>query len=342
MNISIVSLTEKGRLLSEKTADFLKTGHIVNRYCFGKHSDDSAESFDDIRNLVRRIFPETDGIIFICACGIAVRMISECIVSKISDPAVIVIDDCGKFVIPVLSGHIGRANRLAEVIAENIKAVPVITTATDTGKKFSPDSFAIANDLIITDVNNAKLIASAILDGKKIGLVTDYECRNIPPEISAESTEYGIYIGSENLNPFPVTLCLVPKNIVIGIGCKRGIPVEVIEKRISESLVAAGMLPERICGLATIDVKSGEKGIAEYCHKNNISPDFYTAEELADVKGDFTVSEFVRQTVGVDNVCERSAVKSGGRLVMRKSFGEGVTVAAAERNIIIDFWRKVL
>lgn len=342
MKIRIISLTENGRLLSGRIADFLGIYHSVKRYCLSRHSDNSAESFDSLHNLVKEIFPESDGIIFICACGIAVRMISSSIVSKISDPAVIVVDDCGKFVIPILSGHIGKANRLAEIISENIKAVPVITTATDTGVKFSPDSFSIANNLIISDMHTAKIIASAVLDGYKIGLATDYEFINIPDDISLSDTEYGIYIGSENLTPFPVTLRLVPKNIVVGIGCKRGVSGEVIEKRISESLVSAGIMPERICGIATIDIKSDEAGIADYCHKNNIVPKFYTAHELMKVQGNFTASEFVRQTVGVDNVCERSALKYGDRLIMRKNSGNGVTVAVAEKNIIIDFERKVL
>ncbi|MCM1507172.1 MAG: cobalt-precorrin 5A hydrolase [Ruminococcus flavefaciens] len=342
MNISIISLTEKGRMLSARIAEFLSVEHDIKRYCFSKHSDSFSEPFDSMQTLVKEIFPETDGIIFICACGIAVRMTAPCIVSKVSDPAVIAVDDCGKFVISVLSGHIGGANRLAEIIAENIKAVPVITTATDTGRKFSPDSFAVANNMIISDMHKAKKIASAVLDGEKIGLLSDYECINIPNVISAKITRYGIYIGTEEISPFPVTLRLIPKNIIVGMGCKRGTSCGTISRRISECLSSAGIPPERVCGLSTIDIKSNEKGLIEYCTKNKIKPEFFTANELMGIQGDFTVSEFVRQTVGVDNVCERSAVKSGGRLIMRKNAKDGVTVALAEKDIVIDFERKIL
>ncbi len=345
MNISVVSLTEKGRILSAEICSFLKNNHTLKRYCFVKHTDESAEIFDNIYQLTDKIFTKSDAIIFICACGIAVRAVCPHIVSKISDPAVVVTDDCGKFVIPVLSGHIGGANRLAEIIADKIKAVPVVTTATDTGKKFSPDSFASANGLIISDMKNAKEIASAVLDGEKIGLASDYECRNIPDGISLENTcRTGICISKNSeIKPFSVTLNLVPKNLILGIGCKRGVSCETIERRVSESLMSAEIPAERICGVATIDVKSDEKGLNEYCQKNNFFLKFFTADELMNLKGSFTSSEFVRKTTGTDNVCERSAVIcSGGRLVMRKNAGDGVTVAVAEEPVIIDFERKIL
>ncbi|MDE7137654.1 MAG: cobalt-precorrin 5A hydrolase [Ruminococcus sp.] len=345
MNISVVSLTEKGRILSTEIVGFLKDNHTVMRYCFRKHTDESAEIFDNICQLTGEIFSKSDALIFVCACGIAVRAVCPHIVSKISDPAIIVVDDCGKFVVPVLSGHIGGANRLAEIIAEKIKAVPVVTTATDTSKKFSPDSFAVANGLIISDMKNAKEIASAVLDGEIIGLVSDYECRNVPDGISLENNcRTGICISKySEIKPFSVTLNLVPKNLIIGIGCKRGVSCETIEKRVSESLLSAEISAERICAVTTIDIKSEEKGLNEYCQKNNFVLKYFTADELMNLHGDFTTSEFVRKTTGADNVCERSAVIcSGGRLVMRKNAGDGVTVAVAEKPVIIDFERKIL
>ncbi|MDE6832639.1 MAG: cobalamin biosynthesis protein [Ruminococcus sp.] len=343
MNILIVSLTEKGRILSGKISDLMGNSHNLKRCCFRKHTDSSAESFENLSELIGQNFSTSDAIIFICSCGIAVRVISPYIVSKVTDPAVIVIDDGGNFVIPVLSGHIGGANRLAEILAGKLKAIPVITTATDNGKKFSPDSFAVANNLIIEDIEISKLIASEILDNKKTSLISDYKYINIPPELIADiNCTTGIYIGNRNIKPFPVTLRLIPKNIVIGIGCRRGTSCETIEKRINETLISAGISPERVSVLATIDIKSDETGILEYCRKKKIIPVFYTAEELMEITGDFTSSEFVRKITGADNICERSAVKSGGNLIIGKTSGAGVTVAVAEKDLIIDFERKIL
>lgn len=344
MKISIISLTERGRILSARMADFLSPNHAVIRYCFSSHSDGFSRKFGSIYALTEEIFSDSDALIFVCACGIAVRAVAKHAVSKISDPAVIVADECGKFVIPVLSGHLGGANRLAEIVAEKIGATAVITTATDTGGKFSPDSFAIANNLIISDMEIAKKIAVAVLDGEKIGLVSDYPCRNIPDVISDKKYRIGMCIsGDFNKKPFPETLNLVPKNIVVGVGFKRGVPCGTIGRRISESLISGGISEKRVCNIATVDVKADEKGLAEYCEAKGLTAEYFTAEELSELQGNFTASEFVKKTVGTDNVCERSAVKSsGGRLVMRKNSAEGVTVAAAEKPIFIDFERKML
>ena len=107
-------------------------------------------------------------------------------------------------------------------------------------------------------------------------------------------------------------------------------------------MISAGISPERVSVLATIDIKSDETGILEYCRKKKIIPVFYTAEELMEITGDFTSSEFVRKITGADNICERSAVKSGGNLIIGKTSGAGVTVAVAEKDLIIDFERKIL
>ena len=166
MKIALISVTKQGRMLSLRIAELLKN-YEIQRFCFYRHTDENAVSFQNIAQQTGIIFKEFDALIFLCACGIAVRSIAPYIQSKATDPAVLVIDDKGKFVISLLSGHLGGANALTEKIAELFQAIPVITTATDTGKKFSPDSFAIANDLILTDLNSAKEIASAVLNGEK-------------------------------------------------------------------------------------------------------------------------------------------------------------------------------
>lgn len=344
MNISVISLTEKGRQISWKIAENIES-HNINRYCFYKHTDKGADAFNNLSELAERLFADSDAVVFVCACGIAVRTAAPYIRSKLSDPAVIVIDDCGKFVIPVLSGHIGGANALAKQLADILEAQAVITTATDIGGKFSPDSFADANNLIISDFDMAKRIAAAVLDGEKIGLVSEYECLNISCDIVCDKDQkYGIYIGRKNtIKPFPMTLCLVPKNIVIGIGCKKGAYMDIIEKTIMTALENADIQSDRVCGAATIDLKSSEPGLLEFCEKYGITPDFYTADELMEVVGDFSSSDFVKKVTGADNICERSAVRSsGGNIVMPKYADNGVTVAAAEIPVTIDFERKML
>lgn len=345
MRFAIISVTEKGRLLSKKICDFLNKDHDAKRFCFEKHFDDFSESFSDIYEITEQVFSKNDALIFICSCGIAVRSTAPLIKSKVCDPAVIVIDDCGKFVIPVLSGHIGGANRISEIIAENIGAIPIITTATDVGGRFSPDSFAAANGLIITDINAAKSVASAVLNNEKIGIKSDYPYKNLPCEFDENfSCRAGICISADACKkPFEVTLNLVPKNIVLGIGCKKNTPFSTIKKQVEKAFDNAKIDVKRICAAATIDIKSEEAGLLEYCENTAISLHTYTADELMNVGGDFEESEFVLQKTGADNVCERSAVKcSGGRIIIKKFAENGVTVAAAEMPVIFDFEKRIL
>lgn len=343
MKAAIISVTEKGRVLSQKIFDFLSEKHRVKRFCFEKHSDELSESFSDIYSAVKNIFYDNDALIFVCSCGIAVRSTAALIRSKAVDPAVVVIDDSGKFAVSVLSGHIGGANRLAEIIGESIGAIPVITTATDVRGSFSPDSFAAANDLIIEDLNAAKIVAAAVLENEKIGIKSDYDYINPPGEISEKMPcRIGLCISSGAAEkPFEVTLNLIPKNIAVGIGCKKNTPSEIIKAHIERTFRAAGIDTRRICAAATADIKSGEAGLIEYCENAGILLHTYTAAELMSIDGAFGSSEFVLQQTGADNVCERSAVKcSGGKLVIKKTAGKGVTAAAAEIPVILDFEKR--
>ncbi|MBP3309648.1 MAG: cobalamin biosynthesis protein [Ruminococcus sp.] len=345
MRISIISVTEKGRKLSLRLCELLEERHTVKRYCHLKHGDGLSEAYDSIHSLTERLFTVSDALIYICASGIAVRSIAPFIRSKTSDPAVIVIDDCGKYIIPILSGHIGGANRIAEIIAAQTGAAAVITTATDIGGVFSPDSFAAANNLIVTDLKAAKAAAATVLDGEKIGFASDYEHINMPEQFFSESaSRIGICVSADSKRrPFDITLNLVPKNIVLGIGCKKNTPTELIERRISETFNACGLDMERICCISTIDIKAREEGIVSYCRKRKLELHSFSAAELMAAEGDFEKSEFVLKTTGTDNVCERSAVLcSGGKIIIRKNAADGVTLAAAEMPVNLDFERKEL
>ena len=343
MRAAIISLTDKGKELSlriAQTADFIST----ERFCLRSHSDFGSRCFEDLGGLVSDIFHRYNALVFVCTCGIAVRTIAPHIHSKTSDPAVIVIDDGGSFVIPILSGHIGGANALALRLAELIGAQAAVTTATDTGGRFSSDSFAVANGLIMTDMEAAKAAAAAVLSGEKLGLVSEYDYINLPDDISADKEcRIGLYIGTGKKEPFPVTLRLVPKNIVLGIGCKRGTECETIENAVISALKKADIPMARVADIATADIKANEQGLLRFCEKYDFKLSTYTAQELMAVKGSFTVSDFVRAVTGADNICERSAVKcSGGELILRKTAANGITVAAAERPLILDFERKIL
>lgn len=342
--IAVISLTERGRILSARIQKRLQS-MTIRRFCFRKHTDENADAFDDLAALTALLFPQYDALIFVCACGIAVRMIAPHLRNKQTDPAVIAADDCGTFVIPLLSGHLGGANALASIIAESLGAQAVITTATDIGGRFSPDSFAAANDLLISDFHAAKAIAAAVLNGETIGFQCRYPYKNLPPELTVTGqAEYGIVISdSANPAPYPVTLHLQSKNIVLGIGCRKGVSAEKISDIVNAVFAENNLDPKRICKAASIDLKANEDGLLQFCAGCGIPLHTYSAAELMQTPGTFSHSDFAEKVTGADNICERSAVLcSGGTLIIPKTARDGVTAAAAEIPIEIDFEKRML
>ena len=143
-------------------------------------------------------FSVSDALIFIGATGIAVRSIAPYVASKKSDPAVLVIDECGKFVISLLSGHLGGANELALKTAEILGAVPVVTTATDLHHRFAVDVFAKKNNCSIFNMKAAKEVSAALLAGKKVGFYSEFPTGHELPEGLVLCDKYGIPVSPVN------------------------------------------------------------------------------------------------------------------------------------------------
>ncbi|WP_293728949.1 cobalamin biosynthesis protein, partial [uncultured Phascolarctobacterium sp.] len=119
---------------------------------------------------------------------------------------------------------------------------------------------------------------------------------------------------------------------------RRNTPLENIEALVLPQLEALGLDKRCVAGIASVDLKKDEQGLLAFARKYNFPAAFYTAGELNAVEGDFTPSSFVQSVVGVSNVCERSAVKdSGGRLLLRKTSLNGVTLAVAAEDLVLDF-----
>lgn len=275
-----------------------------------------------------------DALIFIGALGIAVREIAPHIRSKTTDPAVLCIDELGKFVIPLLSGHIGGANKLAQELADRLNAQAVITTATDINGRFSVDSWAVQHDFLLSDISLTKEVSAAILEHdiplcSSLPIVTD-----LPNGLILSDTgEIGIYIGWKKLNPFQKTLRIIPKVLHLGIGCRRGIDCESIQKAISEVFARENIDKRAVKCISSIDLKSDEEGLLEYSRAENLPIRFYSAEELQTVPGSFSGSDFVKKVTGVDNVCERAAMIGAEKMIISKTALNGVTIAvAAERK----------
>ena len=283
-------------------------------------------------------FAGADALIFVGACGIAVREIAPYVRDKKTDPAVVCLDERAKFVIPLLSGHIGGANALAARLAQALCAAAVITTATDVNGKFAPDAWAAQHGCAISDMQLAKVAAAAILE-RDIPLCSAFPITTPLPggTVPGRTGALGIYIGCEVQEPFAQTLRLIPRKLHVGLGCRRGSTKEAIETAIRTVFRQHALDLRAIAGVSSIDLKQDEPGLLAACRENGWSVRFYPAEQLRAVPGTFTGSEFVSSVTGVDNVCERAACLGAQKLLVQKTALDGVTVAGAEEAWEVQF-----
>lgn len=265
-------------------------------------------------------------ILFVGAIGIAIRAIAPYVDNKMTDSPVIVMDDNGRFVVPILSGHLGGANEIALMISKCVDATPVITTSTDINSAFSVDLFAKENNLIITNKDDIKKINSKSLADKKITLsVKDY-----PPKDYVD-----VLVTDESDIKLPYGIMLTTKRYAVGMGFKQGKSFAELYEALDRVLVDNSISYEDIFCIATIDIKEDEEGLIELRDKLGIPVISFDADILSKAEGDFTASDFVLRTVGVDNVCERSAklaLGASSEIIVNKTAFNGVTVAIAKRT----------
>lgn len=348
MKIRILAYTTQGGKTGERLIEGLEQmGYSCEGYLFHKYYNPALSSFVDSESLLQKGFEEKDCLIFICAAGIAVRKISPFVHSKVTDSAVVVVDDLGQFVIPLLSGHLGGANEMAGTCAAILGATPVITTATDLHGKFAVDLFAKRNQLVIEDMKKAKLVSAALLEEAVVyvcveeGILSQAD-GSLPQGIqwvdSLEKAGEGwkILVSLYQKEDRDDVLQLIPRAVTLGIGCRKGTPEDTIAEVVEEVLARYQIDKRCVSRICSIDVKKEEKGLLCFAQSLDLPFVTFSSQQLAKIPGEFTKSAFVLETVGVDSVCERSAVAgSGGRLLIRKQAKNGVTVAAAVSQVTV-------
>lgn len=283
-------------------------------------------------------FGASDLLVFVGACGIAVRKIAPYVRDKRTDPAVVCVDEQGTFAISLLSGHIGGANGLTKTIAQAIGAVPVITTATDVNGKFSVDTWAAENGCVIDDMKLAKAVSAAILE-RNVPFSSEIPVvGRLPDGLTLGKTgDLGILVSFQESTPFGNTLRLIPRILHLGIGCRKGTPKETIAQAVDRVFRENHLDFRAVCLAASIDLKQEEPGLLAFCRERELPVKFYSAAQLSAVPGEFTPSPFVRSVTGVDNVCERAALLGAERLLVKKTADCGVTVAVAVKHWEVHF-----
>ena len=338
---AIFSFTGRGKALADRTADLIPSlfgAERVLRY----HGA-------DVKDGVRTAFSSCRALLFVGASGIAVRMTAPYLRDKYTDPAVLVMDEAGQFVIPLLSGHVGNANRYAEAIAERTGAVPVITTATDVNGRFAVDLWASEQDMAIGSREAAKAVSMALLNGDTVPLVSEFPIEGPVPEgIRVEdglwengNTPVSIRVGIKERITSAGTegqfLQLTPRCLCLGAGCRKDADPEAVWKACRSFLARLGILPEAVGVTASIDLKAEEPALLELSEKLHARFVTFSAEEPEKAPGSFPESGFVRSVTGVGNVCQRSAALVYPEILAEKTAVDGVTFALSIRKPRLTF-----
>lgn len=354
MKLAIISFTENGIKLSKTVAKRLSRRKVT---LYTKCSRYTAEDLkvqrvkESLQVWTAQRMAEGDVLLFIGACGIAVRAIAPNLTDKLHDVPVLVMDEEGQYVIPILSGHVGGANELARELADLMDACPVITTATDVQKKFAVDLFAKRNHLEIMNKDGIAKVSAKALAGEQLTIairakniecyhpkfceVREEDFTEAENQLLREANMHkqdqeacGVeqplrlvpyvkdqpvdIVVSEMQDNKNALIWLRPRRYVVGMGCRKNKDTEELLAFYQETLEQAMVEPGEVYALASIDKKKDEPGLLAISERMRIPFFTYTAEELNRVGECVHSSEFVKAQVGVDNVCERAAFAGCG------------------------------
>lgn len=346
IRIAIIAVTEKGKNTAEKIALELENVDVF----FQKRG---------IKELTGELFNKYECIIFVSACGIAVRCISPFLKSKFEDPAVLVVDDNGNNVISLLSGHIGGANEITLKIADILNANPVITTSTDANKKGALDVIVSKIGGYVENLReSAKLVNSYLVDDKRVGIYfdSDYESEKDSLNLSGfelidEKTEidaiakldalvsvtdklrcwvdeiiYNIKKDNEEKEDL-IYIKLVPRRIALGMGCRKNTETEKMIEEFSMFSALNNIHPAAIVKTGSLIIKKDEKCMIDLSKALCVEFNLFDVDEICTCDYMFDKSEFVKKNTGVYSVAQPSAYLLSGNVISDKYKNNGTTFA---------------
>jgi cobalt-precorrin 5A hydrolase len=353
--IAVIAITRQGVVTALKINRTLEAASVKSAvYAPEKYNQNGVVTLDKkFADFIREIYSKVDGIIAVMATGITIRSVAPLLESKLTDPAVVGVDASGKFVISLLSGHLGGANELTHIIAQGINAVPVITTASDILGKQSVDELARKLYLKIENPDSLVALNSAIVNGDRVVvvLVGDikmpsntfgfYETR--VAKNTAEALEIigdfdaGILVTNEPLTitkftkPFTI---LKLRKVIVGLGARKEASLDSMIQAVNLALEKVNIPLSRVNAFATVDIKRGSQPMLDAVAKLGAPLEFLSVEALntvtyCDLSPD---SAMVQEKIGIGGVCERAALKVAGpnsKLILKKQKLNGVTVAVA-------------
>ena len=348
MRCAVLAVSPRGAALSRRVRDALDgTADIYVNEKYITAAPDGARPYRRLAEYVGEIFRRYDALLFLSSAGIAVRMIAPHLSGKLRDPAVLVLDERGRHVISLLSGHVGGANLLARQLAESLGGEAVITTATDVEGLLAPDAVATVLGLRPVPKERIEEVNSGLLRGETVSYYVDAAL----PQAGfyrARLESYGLPVSVMEKGKIPIRglravvtkeaggsgeglLCMVPRRLVAGIGCRAGVSEALVERALASACGRIGFDVSFVDLLASAELKREETGLLAMARRMGREIRFFDNDALQRQIDLYRLREsaFVKERIGVGNVCEAAALAcvTAGRFALPKTKYEKVTVA---------------
>ena len=309
------------------------------------HADETLQAGSGLQRVLEKHWHHDSVLVMVGAVGAITRLISPYLKGKQRDPAVLVLDPNGQWVIPLLGGHSSGAEQLARELAADLGAQAVITGACASDRRLALDSFGEGWGWKRGGHPDAW---RALMQGHARGHAVRIHQSHGPTEWQRISTEQSLVEGSPDSAQLSIGVELQapcrwhPANLWLGVGCERNTSLTLVERAIDQALKEAGLAAEAVAGLASADRKADEIALLQLRDDRGWPFRTYSAETL-DAIAVPTPSEVVRSELGTASVAEAAALLAAGRdarLRLKKRISKAqtnehvaVTVAIAEAAV---------
>jgi cobalt-precorrin 5A hydrolase len=323
---------------------------------------DTGEAFDlPLRPVVERAFAEYSSLVLFLSAGATIRLLAPLLESKQVDPAVVCVDDAGAFCVSLISGHVGGADKLAQEVAQHLGARAVITSASHASGTLAVDLLGREFDWrLVADSTTVTRASAAVINGQPIGVWQGAGELGWWPQETPLPENITVYPALEDLAASACAAALVvtdrtdaldtlladkitvvyrPRSLVVGMGCRRGVPVEELESLLAETFQENGLSMECLAEIATAEIKRDEPGLEQLAERHGVPLSFLQGDELNKVfetnpDAITSKSERAHGLVGVWGVAEPAALLTANAeelLVTRKKTARA-TIAVARKN----------
>lgn len=345
--VSIIAITKNGIKIGQELKKFSNSWKVYAPSKFSDN-DDTVEWYSEpTSNKIAELFQTSDALVCIFSLGAVIRLVSPYIKDKKTDPAVLVIDDQAKFVISVLSGHLGGANELTEDISEKLGSTPVITTAADVNKTIAVDLLGKEFGWEIEDDSTVTKTSALMVNEEEIGVYQDVGEKNwwnkkLPinviiyssfDELKKSQAKGFLIITDKEITENDIlekSVVYRPQTLVVGVGLHGDTTKETIREGLKGCLEKFQLSAKSIAKLVSIKKPKDVQGLIDLGNEMNVPVEYFDKEELAQIQIP-NPSEMVQAFEGTPSVSEAAAIKSsGGALVVEKQkFPPNLTIAIA-------------